>query len=148
MNNRFLTFVAIATLLPFGSFTVRAQSSNSPKRRMAPPHDRPIIEHEGKTLLWASGRPKGNAKWFDVTGATIDPKKFQYGIGVDRIPSVDKPRFAHVDDERLPKFGITGSTVVIGYADGGEAKAYPVNVLDKHELVNDHFLGKPITVGW
>ena len=37
---------------------------------------------------------------------------------------------------------------VIGFADGGDVKAFPVALLDRHELVNDEIGGKPVTVGW
>jgi len=148
MKQKFLSLLAVVLFLAWGGLIVRGQSGRYGARPMAPPHNKPIIEHEGKTLLWASGRNRKDTKWFDVTGAKIDPHKFQYGIGVDRIPSVDKPMFAPADDPRFEKLGISDSTMVIGYADGDEAKAYAVNVLDRHELVNDWFRGKPVTVGW
>lgn len=148
MKQRLLSLLAAGLFLVLGVLFVRAQSGRYGTREMAPPHNRQILEHKGKTLLWASGRTRGDSKWFDVTGATIDPKKFQYGIGVDRIPSIDEPKFVPADDPRLAKLGITDSTAVIGYAVGDEAKAYPVNILDRHELVNDYFRGKPVAVGW
>jgi hypothetical protein len=83
-----------------------------------------------------------------MTDALVDPAEFQYGIGKDSIPSIDRPVFARLDDPRLPQFGIDDDTIVIGYAAEGEAKAYPVQVLNRHELVNDWFGGKPVTVGW
>ncbi len=39
-------------------------------------------------------------------------------------------------------------TQVIGVAAGGEAKAYPVSFLDRHEMVNDVIAGDPILVTW
>jgi hypothetical protein len=30
----------------------------------------------------------------------------------------------------------------------GQPRAYPTALLDQHELVNDEFLGKPVSVGW
>ena len=38
--------------------------------------------------------------------------------------------------------------MVIGYVMEGEARAYPTALLDRHEVVNDEFKGKPVTVGW
>ena len=37
---------------------------------------------------------------------------------------------------------------VIGIAQNGEAKAYPVDVMGFHELINDVVGGTPITVCW
>lgn len=120
-----------------------------PSRGQAPPTGRRIIERDGKTLLWAAGTPgTDNADWFDVTDSLIDPHTFQYGIGKDRIPSIDRPEFAGLDDVRLAKFGINGNTMVVGYAAEGEAKAYPVYIMDRHEIVNDTFGDVHLTVAW
>lgn len=114
----------------------------------APRHHRPIVKEDGKTLLWARNLPGGEAEWFDMTGALVDPADFEHGIGKDRIASIDKPAFLPANDRRLRDFGILESTVVIGWEHEGEAKAYPIGVLNRHELVNDWVGGKPVTVGW
>ena len=115
----------------------------------APPHDRPIVERDGKTLLWAKGPPDSpQAEWFDMTDALIDPRTFQYGIGKDTIVAIDRPLFMDVEDPRLGALGIHDRTIVIGHAEKGMAKAYPIFILDAHELVNDRIGGKPVTVGW
>jgi len=112
-------------------------------------HSRPIIERDGKSLLWALGKPDSpDAEWFDVTESKIDPKRFQYGIGKDKIASIDSPRFVDADDPRLRRARIGDQTRVIGYVHNGDARAYPLHILDHHELVNDTVGGKPVTVGW
>jgi uncharacterized protein DUF3179 len=84
---------------------------------------------------------------------TLEPLRFQYGIGKDSIESIDDPVFVDANDERLLRLArrdieSSDELLVIGYASGGEAKAYPIGLLDHHELVNDHVGGKPVTVGW
>ncbi|MCH7885529.1 MAG: DUF3179 domain-containing protein [Planctomycetes bacterium] len=112
-------------------------------------HSRPIIEREGRTLLWARGaRGSPEVEWFDVTDSTIDPERFQYGIGKDTIPSIDSPQFLDANDPRLRDAGIDDETRVIGFAHKGDARAYPLHILNRHELVNDTVGGKPVTVGW
>lgn len=112
---------------------------------------------DDKQYLWASGsmNPKqGESDWFDLTGSPLPLQKFDYGIGRDRIRSIDKPIFVKPDDQRFSAFwSKRGETNVdnlriIGYANGGVARAYPVALLDRHELVNDNVGGKPVTVGW
>ena len=62
--------------------------------------------------------------------------------------------FVEPDDRRLwAKWGLTsadevGELLVLGYANAGEARAYPIRLLNGHELVNDTVGGKPVTVGW
>ena len=103
----------------------------------------------GRTLLWAKGDPASeDSQWFDVTDAPLDPLEFQYGIGKDTIPAIDQPLFVSVSDPRLEAQHITDEARVIGYADGDDARAYPIRIMSRHELVNDTVGGKPVTVGW
>lgn len=111
-------------------------------------HNRPIVQRDGRTLLWARADRDGSVEWFDITDATIDPTQLQFGIGVDRIASVDRPQFATWPDERLRKALIDENTLVIGVELEGDARAYPLLTLGSHELVNDTVAGKPVTVGY
>ncbi len=119
------------------------------------------IKKEGnKTYVWAGGDKTGpGAQWYDFTGSPIPPEELQFGIGKDRIPSIDDPLFVKPDDKRLLNYGSSpyrsedrAKTVddirIIGYAQGGDVRAYPIALLDRHELVNDRIGGKPVAVGW
>lgn len=123
------------------------------------------IKREGdKTFVWAGPREHGpgsdKATWYDFTGAPFAPEELQFGIGMDSIPSIDDPMFVDADDARLLKYLPSSpyrrderpKTIeeiqVIGFVNGDEARAYPIALLDRHELVNDTVGGKPVTVGW
>ncbi len=61
----------------------------------------------------------------------------------DSIKPIDDPKFvtaAEAEPQMLP------TEVVIGLNVGGETKAYPVNVLSQHEIVNDVVGGTPVAV--
>ena len=63
----------------------------------------------------------------------------------DGIPSIDNPRFYGVeeaDQEYHP------NEIVMGVVFNGEARAYSVNMLSSHEIVNDMVAGVPIAVTW
>lgn len=109
-----------------------------------------IKTDDGRQLLWARGpRDVASGEWFDITGSPLDPDGYQYGIGKDSIPSIDRPAFVAIDErEALNKHGIGDETRVIGYVYNDTAKAYPIGILNRHELVNDEVGGKPVTVGW
>lgn len=112
-------------------------------------HSHGIIERNGRRLLWARGKPdESDAEWFDVTDSTIDSEKLRHGIGKDTIAAIDQPVFVDLDDTWLKKAGIDDQTMVIGFARQGEAKAFPLRIMDRHELVNDRIGGLPVTVGW
>ncbi len=112
-------------------------------------HSRPIVERDGRRLLWARDDSDSDEfEWFDVTDSTIDPERFRHGIGKDTIASIDAPQFVEADDLRLQEHGIGENDLIIGFLNGGDARAYPLKILNRHELVNDTVGGKPVTVGW
>ncbi len=127
--------------------------------QLGPDNVRIRHEADGRVLVWALGDPESaDAEWYDFTGAPMPPEDLQYGIGKDRIRAIDDPVFVSADDERL--LGIPASPyrdepvstaadiMVIGYMMEGEPRAYPTALLDQHEIVNDEFKGKPVSVGW
>jgi hypothetical protein len=59
----------------------------------------------------------------------------------DGIPSIDNPRFVAADAARLDP-----GDMVIGYAHGGQARAYPQRILVLHEIVNDRVGGLNVAI--
>ncbi len=59
------------------------------------------------------------------------------GPGPDGIPSIDNPRFLTAGQA----ISIPDEQLVVGVRIGDETRAYPHNILDWHEIVNDEFLG-------
>lgn len=120
-----------------------------------------IKRGKGKIQVWAGGDKSGPGfQWYDFTGSPIPAEKLQFGIGKDRIRAIDDPVFVSPDNPHLLRTAgkshynpeLTAKTndeiKVIGWIEGTEARAYPVVLLERHELVNDTVGGKPITVGW
>jgi len=136
----------VVSLLLFGGLAAAAPTEEP--EAIPDLHDRPIVEKDGKRLLWAGEDAEGNVEWFDMTDSTIDPHRFQSGIGRDTIDSIDAPEFVTFDDPRLAASGVTRETPVLGVEIDGVAKAYPVFLMDAHEVVNDEFGGEPFAVFW
>jgi uncharacterized protein DUF3179 len=61
----------------------------------------------------------------------------------DAIPSIDRPSFELANAKSLndhePLIGVVGQH---------ERRAYSIWQLDRHEIVNDTFEGRPIAVTW
>lgn len=79
----------------------------------------------------------------------VDPEEMETPIARDGIPAIVDPAFAPdwsgldpdgIDDPTLPD-----ETAVIGVERHSDARAYPLRVLDWHEIINDDF-GGPIAV--
>ena len=85
---------------------------------------------------------------FFLFGFTIDnaivPKDeiLSGGPPKDGIPALLHPKFVRPDKAAF----LTNNDQVIGVAMGGEAKAYPIKILNWHEAVNDALGGEPIVV--
>ena len=66
-------------------------------------------------------------------------------LGKDGIPAILSPQFIS-PSEAMPQMG--PSERVLGVSINGEHRAYPLNVLSRHEIVNDTVGGVPIAVTW
>jgi hypothetical protein len=63
----------------------------------------------------------------------------------DAIPAIKKPEFEPV--ERADRY-MNDRELVIGLVSASEQRAYSTWQLDRHEIVNDTFEGRPIAVTW
>ena len=66
-------------------------------------------------------------------------------LGKDGIPSIDSPRFVGPGeaDQQMQSF-----ERVLGVSIKGDHRAYPLNMLSRHEIVNDTVGGVPVAVTW
>lgn len=76
---------------------------------------------------------------------TVDPDRLRQGCpgGMDCIPSIDEPTFQSADQASA---WLAAEDMVIGIEIDGEARAYPLRILNVHEVVNDRLGGHPIAV--
>jgi hypothetical protein len=85
-------------------------------------------------------------KPFDVTRHLISLDEIRGGGPPrDGIPALDNPLFLTAPEaDRVLK----PADVLIGLAFDGVAKAYPIRILNWHELVNDTVGARPVLVTW
>lgn len=96
------------------------------------------------------------ANGFDLSACTVDTQLIEQGtLRRDAIPALSGPDLwqgsavAGINKEwrrTRHKKAIVVNDQVIGVERGGEARAYPVSVLDWHEVINDTLGGDPIAV--
>ena len=84
-------------------------------------------------------------KSFDLSDSLIPVEEIlSGGVRKDGIPALTKPKVVRaVDAENLKP-----SEPVIGVMIGKESRAYPLKILDQHEIVNDVVGGEPILVSY
>ncbi len=79
----------------------------------------------------------------DFTKSSVDfGEIISGGVPKDGIRSIDAPVFGIAADFQ----GLAGTEPVIGLIVNGEAKAYPLQFLTRHEIVNDEIGGVPVAV--
>lgn len=79
----------------------------------------------------------------DFGQSSVPASEFRSGgPGKDGIPAIDQPLFVTVDEADF----LTDRDPVLTLELGGEARAYPLQILIWHEIVNDTVAGEPIAV--
>ncbi|NOZ38799.1 MAG: DUF3179 domain-containing protein [Planctomycetes bacterium] len=80
---------------------------------------------------------------FDLSNVTVPKEEIRSGgPAKDGIPALSQPRTI---DAKSANY-LTPEDRVIGVAMGDEARAYPIRILNYHEIVNDELSGQPIAV--
>jgi len=83
---------------------------------------------------------------FDVTRRSVPLEEIQGGgPPKDGIPALDSPTF--VSAREAEKF-LRPQDRILGIALSGAAKAYPIKILNWHEIVNDRVGDRPVLVTW
>ena len=80
---------------------------------------------------------------FNVTDALIEISEIlPGGPPRDGIPAIDEPKFVRAKDADFLK----PEDRILGVERNGVVKAYPISILNWHEIVNDHFRQEPIVI--
>ncbi len=95
-------------------------------------------------VVLRSPQPPAYFNGFDVSDSLVPVDAIDHGgPGKDGIPALDTPHFLS-GDERDRQSG--PSERVMGVMYNGVAKAYPIRILDHHEVVNDRFGDAGLTI--
>jgi hypothetical protein len=97
------------------------------------------INKYGLLLVWI-----GLTVW-DFSGHSIPLEEIRSGgPGKDGIPAIDRPRF--VPAAKASRVFLGDSDRVIALVVNGKKKAYPIKILNWHEIVNDIIGGRHVVV--
>jgi hypothetical protein len=86
---------------------------------------------------WKSEFPK-----LDVTKRAVKLDEIFDVLHRDSIPAIDEPKYVPLSELRK----VADDEPVIGLVIGAEARAYPLQVMTWHEIVNDTVGGVPVSV--
>ena len=94
-------------------------------------------------LLWPQAPPTALAESFDLSKSSVPPEEIlSGGPPKDGIPALTDPAVASADEATY----LRPNDRVLGVVIGAEARAYPIRILNWHEVVNDQLSGTPIVV--
>jgi Protein of unknown function (DUF3179) len=105
-------------------------------------HEPGVVKVERKPKFISNGPGQ---KPFNVTRHAVRLSDIQRSVPKDAIPALLHPVFVTASQVRKL---LAPKDRVLGVFLNGEAKAYPVRILNWHELVNDEVGGQPILVSW
>lgn len=87
----------------------------------------------------------GGRNGFDLAGALVPPDEvLSGGPPRDGIPAIDEPVFVLAGEASF----LADKAPVLGIYRDGIAKAYPIAILNWHEIVNDRFGDRAVTVSY
>ncbi len=78
---------------------------------------------------------------FDITVFRLDPDQLHYGLGREAFPALIAPAFVTADKANQ---WLLSEARVLAVKVGEEVKVYPIDLLIRHEVVNDVVGGRPI----
>lgn len=118
--------------------TEKAEAPTEKKKRPIAIENGKFFEREGKKMLYGG---ESEDQHFDISGYLLKDEQFHYGIGRERFPALLEPEFISVDEANLIW---ADSTRFLLAKSVNQIKAYSVEDLTRHEVVNDVLDGKPI----
>lgn len=97
----------------------------------------------GSLILPAALAETKSMNGFDLSNLSVSREYVKSGGPPrDGIPAIDQPLFVAADKAGF----LSPSDRVLGLSLEGVAKAYPIKILDRHEVVNDRFGDQPVAV--
>jgi hypothetical protein len=145
---RILLVALVVPLLPAAAAGCGGSGEASDEEKLEEANEQvdELLEKEGPLvgLGESSPPPSDAAQWkTDFSKMLVPLDEFQSGgPPKDGIPAIDRPHFTRADDVDW----VQDREPVIALELGGEARAYPIQILMWHEIVNDRIGERPVAV--
>jgi hypothetical protein len=96
----------------------------------------------GLLLIWCGSLLMAGSLAPSATAETT-PEGVTQLLKRNAIPSIFDPTFVEAQEAKLPD-----DAWILGVVIDGQARAYSLNLLNHHEIVNDEIAGRPIAAVW
>ncbi len=140
MNRYFIIFSLIGLM---ACNPKNETSHNTPqKQRPSALKNGKIFEMNGKKFLYGGEDSTWN---FDVTNSPLIDSQYHYGIGREKFHALINPEFIS-EQEANQIYADTARFLL--YTSGEDSRAYGIDLLTHHEIVNDVVNGKPVAAAY
>lgn len=99
-----------------------------------------FFTRDGVSYLWGGKKPEQH---FVVDNLVLKPEQFYFGLGREYFPALIEPRFVSAKEASR---WLGGQQEIIGLTTKTGAKAFPLFLLERHEVVNDVTDGNPVVI--
>ncbi len=131
---------ALVYLLPGYFHDSRGRVRGFSSGRFAPPRPAShVIERDDGARLLRGGEDE--SMHFDIATFRLNPAQLKYGIGREAFPALIEPMFVAADEVGE---WLAPDDRVLTVRIENEVRVYPVELLIRHEVVNDVVAGVPI----
>ena len=118
--------------------TAGTATPTPPAPTPTPPRDESdAVERQVARIL------EGNFPRIDLSKRSVNLAEIRSVIPPDAIPAIDEPRFLDLAEASE---WLSAEAPVIAFERNGDARAYPLEILTWHEIVNDVVGGEPVIV--
>ena len=139
MEGDALRLAIVAVLGGLGTLLISSgcggDTAYNPSNTSAALADRPNNQDQERLVI-----EDRTGKVWDVTHAQnygMVPGGFQFGLGPFAIKPIMDPQMLSPGDENYP--GRNDNTLMMGTSLNGFTRAYPINVMSRHEVANEQF---------
>lgn len=118
------------------------ETKTEKKKRPSALENGKFFEVDGVKMMYGGEHA---SEHFDISNLELKNEQFHYGIGREEFPALLKPEFISI--EEADTLWADSSRFLVAHK-GGEVKAYSVEDLTRHEIVNDVLDGEPIMAAY
>ena len=99
-----------------------------------------FFEKDGRKYLWGGRR---ESQHFNVNNLKLNSDQFHFGVGREKFQALINPRFVTAAES---DFWLPDSARILGLLRDDVVKAYPLRIVNDHEVINDKAGELPILV--
>ncbi len=139
MGKRYIKILSVFSIIFCLAFTSCSDDSSTGNEL-----NHPIYAGDTITIVDRTGK-----EW-DITHAVskygMDPERFNFGLGPEAFPLIIEPDFICEGEDGYPS--PTHSERILGASVNNVDKAFSIQIMSRHEAINDRFGAYPILVGY